>query len=194
MAAGNVARTIRAPGRLVVNPTEAFHGGTFPYGGTEVGRSNLCVVQPLGTMFRVEYESLGEAGDILEANNNYVFACFLRGWDDEAIELLFSGNYERGTITQHAVLHEPGRSDDLASSVPGASTLPRAMVLAYVPDDIVHVPGVLIYRGIPGWTEGAELVFQRGSELGLPLTVECLRTDIDNNILRIGRMADLMLA
>lgn len=186
MAAGNVARTIRAPGRLVVNPTTAFASTAYPHGGTEVGFANQCIVQPLGTPLRIECEGLGEATDILEPNRSYVFTCFLRGWDDDAIEKCQAQSFVAGATSQHAVYRSP-------DNVPGASSIGRAVILAYIPDDPLHVPGVLIYRGIVDWSSGAEVVFQRGAELGLPLTVDCLR-DASGSMLKIGRMADLILS
>jgi hypothetical protein len=186
MAAGDIARVLRAPGTLVVNPTQEFDGNTSPYGGTEIGKANLCVLQPLGTSFRVESEALGEATDILEPNNQYVFSCFLRGWDDDAIEILRGDLYQEGDVTQHAFLEIP-------LAVPGTSAISRAVVMVYVPDDLIHVPGIVIYRGIPMWTDGAELAFQRGEELGLPLTVDCLR-DHGGNMVRAGRLPDLLLS
>ena len=83
MDAGNVSRIIRAPGRIIIGPTNL--AAADPYGGTEVGKSNLCTLQSHGTPFRVESEALGEATDILEANKRFVFACFIRGWDDDAV-------------------------------------------------------------------------------------------------------------
>ena len=186
MAAGSIATIMRAPGRIVINPTTSFATTAYPYGGTEIGKANLCALAPLGTPFRIESEALGEATDILEGNNRYAFSCFIRGMDDDAKELMMAGGYEVGSVTQHAVWAEPG------TKTPGQSTLSRAVILAYVPDDILHVDGLLIYRGIPGWSEGSELTFQRGEELGMPLTVDCLR-DANANLVRIGRMADLSL-
>lgn len=199
MASGNVARIIRAPGRLVVGPTDL--SAAYPYGGTEVGKTNVCVLQPQGSVYRVEYEALGEIGDILEADVRYVFACFLRGWDDDAVSLLMSGRYVAGSTTQHATLQEPG-PNGLAydsgggawtgSRVPGSSALDRAVVLLYVPDDLIHVPALLVYRGVCEWSDGAQVAFQRREELGIPLTVDCVR-DTNDNIVRIGRLADLSL-
>lgn len=186
MASGNVARILRVPGRVVINPTTAFLGGTYPYGGTEVGKASQCLLQPLGTSFRVEYESLGEVGDVLEANNRWMFTCFLRGWDDDAVELLLAGGEETGEHTQHRAFHVPGNVQ------PGASALKRSVSMVYVPEDPETAPAVLIYRGVPDWTEGAEMAFQRGSELGIPLSIECLR-DSGCNTLRVGRLVDLSL-
>ena len=187
MAAGNVARIIRAPGRIVIGPTTAFASTAYPYGGTEIGKTNMCALSPQGSTFRVEYESLGEAGDILEANNRYSFACFVRGWDDDAVQKMLAGGYEAGSVTQHSVFYAPG------TPTPGKSALSRGVILAYVPDDIINVPGVLIYRGIPDFQDGAALDFGRGDELGLPLSLDCFR-DGSGNILRVGRLPDLALS
>jgi len=186
MAAGNVSRIIHGPGRLVVNPSTNLGTTAYPHGGTEIGKTNLCAIQSLGTSFRVEYESLGEAGDILEANNHYVFACFVRSWDDDAVEHFLAGGHEGGVATQHAMFHAPG------TKTPGETSLDHSISILFVPDDVIHVPGILIYNGIPEWAEGVEIAFQRGSELGIPLTIDCLR-DAYGNILRIGRLADLLL-
>ena len=187
MAAGNVHRIIRGPGRVVINPTDEFDGNTYPYGGTQIGKTMQCVLAPQGRPLRVEYESLGEAGEILEPNKAWTFGCVVRGWDDDAIEALFTAeHYVAGSVSGHAVYVEPG------TRVPGEKGTGRAVTLAYIPDDTIHVPAVLIYAGVPDWSETAELWFERNRELGLPLVVDCLR-DSNDNILRIGRLPDLEL-
>lgn len=180
------ARVIRAPGRLLVDPLDAFDGGSFPYGGTPVGRANLCALQPVGDSYHVDCEGLGRTGDILRGAHRYVFTCFLRGWDDKAVELLLRGGASVGDVTQHGVFGAPG------SRATGASTLGRSVALAYVPDDLLHSPGVLMYRAVPNWTSGSEMAWQRRAELGIPLTFECVR-DAAGRILQMGRMADLSL-
>lgn len=186
MAAGAAHRSgIRAPGRIILNPTDLGDASTN-YGGTEIGWANLCVLQPLGTAFHVEYEGLGEVGDVLEANKRYVFACLLRGWDDDAVRLMLANGYTAGGVSQHAAWSEP------STDVPGSSAISRAVILLYVPDDVIHVPALLVYRGIPDWTDGAELAFQRGEELGIPITVDCLR-DANGNMLTVRRLSDMSL-
>lgn len=184
MAAGSAARVLRAPGRLVVDPTDL--GIAFPYGGTQVGLVRLVVLQTLGANFRVESEMLGEATDVLESPNRYVMGCMLRGWDDDAMRLLIADNYDAGAVSGHAVITIPNRQR------PGASGLARARTLLYAPDDPVNAPALLIHRGIPEWGGGSQLSFSRAEELGMPLTVECLRNDA-GVILQIGRLADLTL-
>ena len=186
MAAGSASRTLRAPGRIVINPSTAFASTAYPYGGTEVGRAKLCVLQTVGEPFRVESELLGEATDILEPDRRYIFSCFLRGWDDDAVDLLLGWGAELGATSAHRGFYEPGSS----TYAPGSSAVGRAVILAYIPDDIVNVPGLLIYRGIPSLSEG--ISFQRGEELGLSLNIECLR-NASGKMLRIGRMVDIAL-
>lgn len=187
MAAGNSSKVIRATGRLVVGPTMPMRGANAcPYGGTEIGKANACVLLPLGAQYLVESEGLGEVTDVLEGNQRWVFSCFLRGWDRDAVRLLHPDGYEEGAQTQHARFEAPG------VAVPGSSALGRAVVLAFVPDDAVHVPGVVLYRAVPDWSDGAELAFQRGTELGIPLSFDCLR-DASGRILQMGLIADLDL-
>ena len=187
MAAGAAARSIRAPGRLIVAPLGQefadFNGGTYPYRGREIGKVRSCVAMPQGSAYFVESEATGAVTDVLESGQRWVFACFLRGWDDDAIALFRPGGYTTGAITQHAVFSAP-------DEVPGSSALSRAVKLAFIPDDPVNVPGVIIYRAVPNWSDGAELALQRDEELGLPMTFECLR-DSTGRILQIGRIHDL---
>ncbi len=184
MATGNSAKIVRAPGRLVVNPTTNLATGSFPNGGWAVGHVSQCRVQPLGTTLRVFSEALGEYTDLIEGNRRWVFSCFLRGWDDDAIERLLSDGYERGPATQHSSFAVPGNHEV------GTSALGRAVRLLYVPDAPERVPAVLIYRAIPEMADGAEMLFQRNAELGIPLAFECLRDD-DGRILHVGLIHDL---
>lgn len=184
MVAGSSSRTIRAPGRLIANPTDLSDSPT--YGGTELGKTRAVALLPLGSSYRVECEGLGEASDILEGDNNYVFSCFLRGWDRDAIEVLFAGGYAEGGTTKHAVWSEPG------TRTAGQSALGRAAIFLFVPDDTIHVPAALIYSGVSDFADGAELAFQRDEELGLEVGIVCMRSAA-GKILSVGRIADLSL-
>lgn len=184
MVAGTAARTLRGSGRLVLGPTNLSN--PYPYGGVEVGRTKAVSLQPLGQGYRVISEALGEASDILEASNEFVFSCFVRGWDDDAVELLLSDGEEEGPASQHRVWGSPG------AVTPGASALPRAVVALYVPDDLIHVPAVLVYRGVPAFLDGAALAWQRNEELGIPIALDCMR-DAAGRIVSVGLLADLEL-
>lgn len=184
MSVGRAAKVIRAPGRLVIGPTDLTD--PFPHGGTEVGKVNMVRLQPLDEPYRVVHEGTGMTGDILEDASRWVFSCFLRGWDDDAVRLLLQDGYQEGEQTQHSVFRAPG------FQVAGTSALTRAVVVLYVPDDPIHVPAALIYRAVPDWANGAELQFRRSAELGMPLAFECV-TDLEGRQLAVGRLADLTL-
>ena len=185
MTEANAARVIRAPGRVVVSPTDLSIA--YPYGGTPIGKTRLVVLQSLVENFRVESEGLGgETSNILEGANRYVLAFFLRGWDDDAIETLFADNYREGAVTGHAVFEAPGRI------LPGSSALSRARVVLFVPDDVDAAPAVLVYSAVPQMPGGAELKFQRTEELGAPVAQECVR-NATGKIVEVGRLADLEL-
>jgi len=188
MTAGAAAKTIRASGRLVVSPTTAFATTAYPYGGTEIGRVNMVQLTPIGSAYRVESEGLGEVTDILEGPIRWVLTCFARGWDDDAVTKFLARGAAAGSDTQHQVYSVPG------SYAPGASMLTRGLKVVYVPDDTVNVPALIAYRAVPDWTDGAELAFRRGSELGMPLVFECVRdTANPGRVLKVGRIEDLAL-
>lgn len=184
MVAGNVANIRRVPGRVVINPTDLQ--AEYPYGGIEVGRTNLHVILPLGEQFLVRDEGLGEIVDVLEGNLEYVFTCFMRGWDDDAVRLIHSGQYQRGETTQRALFNEPG------GTTPGVSALSRAVTFLLVPDDPVRTPGLIIYRGVPDWASGAEIAFQRNEDLGLAISLQCVR-DTAGRTLSIGYLPDFTI-
>jgi len=185
MAAGLAAQIIRGPGRLIVGPTDLT--AVYPYGGTEVGLVNQALLTPLGESFRIENEGLGEATDILQPNNRALFSCFMRGWDDDAVTKFLKGNRSAGSATQHSVYTSPG------ARTPGQSTIDYAnIVLMLVPDNLIDTDALILYRGIPMWSDDAEVMFQKREEFGIPLQVDCLRNS-SGNIYQIGRLQDLSL-
>ncbi len=187
MAAGAVSKLIRGPGKLIVGPTDAFDGNTFPYGGTQVGLANGCVLVPSGIGKRIDNEGLGAPTDLLHPPNFWVFSCFLRSWDDDAVAQFFAGNRSAGSVTQHHVFTVPG------TRTPGQSAVDSInIVLAFVPDNLIAMDGVVIYRGVPSWSEGAEIAFQRGAEYGIPLDILCFENS-NSTAIRTGRMPDLAL-
>ena len=124
MAAGVVSQVIHAPGRLTVTPTDTLSdtSKSFPYGGTEIGKANAVSLTPIGAPpFQVEYESLGEVGEVLEGDNRWVFAMFLRAWDRDAVQQFLPLGYTVGAQTQHALWSVPG------TKVPGSARIGKAL-------------------------------------------------------------------
>lgn len=184
MATQNVNRIIRASGRVIINPTNL--SAAYPYGGREIGKTKTVVLAIQGTPYKLKNEALGELTNILEADKRFVFSCVLRGWDNDALQLLWADMYTAGSVTGHAVYSEP------ASAMPGTSTLDVARKILFAPDDPINVPALLIYRGVPSWGDSAQLAWSGEEDLALPFAADCLR-DSSNRILKMGRLADLTL-
>lgn len=184
IAQGRASEVLRAPGTVYLNPTSL--AASAPYGGEPIGSVRGVVVQSLGRGYRISSEGLGEATDVLEARHEFAVQFILRGWDRTAIQRLYADGYSEGSVSQRAVWSAP------ANARPGSSALGRAVTLIYVPDDSVNVPALLIYRGVPDWSDDGEVAMQRGEEFGFPCSIDCIRNDAGNT-LSIGMLADLTL-
>lgn len=180
------SRVIRAPGTVIVAPSSLTAGANGDYGGSILGTTRAVALVPLGTPYRVQCEGLGEFSDVLEGNKRYVVNFFLRGWDKAAVASLLSGGYLEGSVSKNAVWKAPG------TKTPGESAVGRAAVWLIVPDDTEAHPALIIRAGIPDFADGAEMAFQRTEELGLNVTIECLRNAF-NQTLDLGHLADLTL-
>ena len=182
----SASRVIRAPGTVIVSPSSLTAGATGTYGGSILGTTRAVALVPLGRPYPVECEGLGELSDVLEGNRRYVVNFFLRGWDKAAVANLLSGGYTEGSVSRNAVWKAPG------TKTPGESATARSAVWLLVPDDTNAHPALIIRAGIPDFADGAELAFQHTEELGLNVTIECLRNGA-NQILDMGFLDDLTL-
>jgi len=180
------AKIARAPGRIVINPTLEPSTNPYPFGGKEVGKVNQVRFARTSSPIPIFHEGSGEVGDVLEGPNRYAFSCFLRGWDDDAITALFSGQVSVGADTGHAVALFPSLLN------PGNSALARGVKILYVPDDVLHVPALFVYNAVSSLQEGADLMWSRTTELGVPMSFECTR-DAYGRVAAIGRLGDLRL-
>lgn len=184
------SRVIRAPGRLVVDPIDAFAEGSplgqRPYGGTPIGRVMACVLRNTESPYEVETEALGEVTEVLQSGSRWWFFGFLRGWDRDSLQQLFPDNYEEGAISQHATFLSPGQQQA------GAPSTHRCKKIVFVPDDPVLTPGVVLYSALPAFAPNAEIAMQRQTEFGIPLSLRCMR-DAQGRHLAIGRLVDLPL-
>jgi hypothetical protein len=180
-----VQRILRAPAQIVVAPSSL--AGAYPFGGTAIGRTReVAFVEQGGPGRRIESELLGEATDVLESANVASFGCFIRGWDDDALELLMSQGYAEGSETLRATYTSPG------GRTPGQTAVDRAVVLLIAPENPADAPALLLHRFVPFWDSEATLHWSRQEELGIPLAGECLR-GANGRIYDIGRLPDLSL-
>lgn len=182
----SASRVIRAPGTVIVAPSSLTAGSDGTYGGSIIGTTRAVALVPLGRPYLVECEGLGELSDVLEGNKRYVVNFFLRGWDKAAVANLLSGGYSEGSTSRNAVWKAPG------TKTPGESAGARAAVWLLVPDDTNAHPALIIRAGIPDFADGAELAFQHAEELGLNVTIECLR-NASGQTLDLGHLDDLTL-
>lgn len=184
MASGSSSRIIRSPGKIVVGPTNL--STAYPYGGIEIGQARVVTLSISGVDYRVQSEGIGNIGDVLSGPKRVVFSCFLRGWDDSAIKELWSEGYTLGSVSGHSVWSYPG------TSLVGSSRLSVGKVILFVPNNTVAHPAVLIYRGIPDWSDSTEIAFSLKDEMGLPLVVECVQSS-SGKVVQSGRIVDLSL-
>lgn len=185
MSAGQPEHIIRASGRVIVGPTDDFATGTFPYGGTQVGRVKQVRMRSLGTSKLIWDEGLGAVKDVGAPTNRWVISLLVRGWNPDAITQFYPGNREEGEITKHSVFRVPG------TRIPGQSGGDSINIaVAFVPDNLLFANGFIAYRCIPDFDEAGELAFDRREEQVIHLTLECLLNG-SGNILEVGRMPDL---
>jgi len=179
-------RVIRNPGTVIVAPTSLTAGADGTYGGSIIGSVRAMALTPLGEPYRIMSEGLGEYTDVLEAPNHYAVVFFLRGWEKAGVQNLLDGGYAEGSTSRQAVWTVPG------TKTPGQSASDRAKVWLFVPDDTEAHPALIIRSGIADFSTGAEIAFQHQEELGLAVSIECLR-DSSNKTLDLGLIDDLTL-
>jgi hypothetical protein len=180
------ARIIRNAGTVIATPTSLTPGSDGTYGGSIIGSTRAVALVPLGQVYRVRSEGLGEYSDVLEGDNRYVASFFLRGRDKAAVANLLAGGYALGATTGQAVWTEPG------TKTPGQSASDRALVWLFAPDDPDRHPAIILRAGIPDFAEGAEMSLQHDEEFGLAVAIECLRNG-SGQLLDIGLLDDLTL-
>jgi len=186
MAEGLSSRILRAPSRVIVGPTNL--GAVAPYGGKYVGHTKSVALVTTRNLTRIDDEGLGEASDILESRTQYVFSCVLRGFDDDAIELLFPGHHSTGAVSGRAVFQSP------SSRLPGRSALSRGVKILIVPDDVDNMPACLLHRVVCEAADQSQLEWSAQQEFGMTISGQCLRGASVSRILDVGRLADLSLS
>lgn len=68
----------------------------------------------------------------------------------------------------------------------------RAIKVAYIPDDTIMNPGLILYAGVANFEEGQTMAFRHGEEFGFPLVIDGLLNS-SGHMLKIGILADLSL-
>lgn len=177
-------KVIRAPGTLYVGVQPPFTPGLEPFGGVPLGNTQGVYVAQFGTGFTVWAEEFGEPADQLETLRDSALGCFLRSWDDDAIQSVFP-NKSEGSITQHQVISLHGDRQ------PGESVYDdRKTTMLFMPHNPKDAPAVYAYAAVPLVEESQQLAFAYADDLGIPTLWRFFRDDADK-IGEIGRAWDL---
>lgn len=185
MATPAARRLLRAPGRLVANPTSL--ATTFPYGGTALGGSKAVILKCYAGHYPVTACELGgEPVEYLERGEIWGCQAFLRGFDDDAVAAVFP-NTAAGTTTQHRVISGPG-----STAKPGYRVSARSLVLLFVPDDPTRANAWLLYRACPMAGEPTDIQQSAKEEYGFDARFMGIR-DTSARHVAIGRLEDLSL-
>lgn len=161
----------RVPGRLAYGCTNL--ASVWPHGGTGLGLVRGVVYREYGADYPVTVEAKGGAPvEYLRRGVIVGIGGILRGWDDDALSLLFP-NTAAGTTSQRRVVGgtETVRAGNWMSG--------SGVVLVFTPEGATHAqsastadvdaPFIVLHRAIPMLGETAELKLNRRDDTGMPV-------------------------
>lgn len=184
MAAGSNARVLRVPGRICANPTTT--SGSFPYGGTALGKTRGLTVQNLAGFFPITAWELGGAPvEYLHRGEAWMAHGFLWSWDNDAVALVWP-NSAVGAITQHRRIVGPG------TVKPGHRLSALSAKILFVPDDLTRAPAWILRKAVPMPKEGSSFVFDRDEDFGLEVAFMGI-PDAQGDTFECGRFEDISL-
>lgn len=129
------------PARIVKNPTTNPEGGTFPFGGTELGKVNgVRVIRHL-YQAPLDSEQLGTIFDVVYSGEDWEVQVFFSTWNEDVISTLYPNV---------ATVNGFKRVDHLPSDYQsGSFESGRAIGLLVVPDNDEFDPFCYIKAAIP---------------------------------------------
>lgn len=140
MAAIDLARVLRVPGRLALNPG-TIYPGTYPFGGTALGKVSEVELDWGLRYVPVVAEEFGEAVEDLRVSELPLLAFTLEQWDSDTIQKIFPSVKTSGSPSGIG-----GISRINGGARPGFVTALDPIL--FTPDDPRH-PGVLFHRPLP---------------------------------------------
>lgn len=151
---------IRAPGRLVISPTDLT--AAFPYGGTELGSVRQVTWTRFSVDFAIIAEEFGMPVEYNQAGEAWGISAFMRGQDDDFVSTLFP-NASAGTVSQHQGYTWPG------TNKAGSWRSADGVKLLFAPFNTTDVNAIILYRGIPLQEDAARMALDWGDEFGVPV-------------------------
>lgn len=195
MAADNVARVLRVPGRLAYGCDDLT--AAWPHGGTGLGATRAVVLMKTGGPYPVTCEAYGgEPVEYLEEGAVWGLSCTIRTVEDDALSQVFR-NTASGSTSQRRVVTEPGsvRAGNWMST--------RALTpLVFTPEGATHAesatqpdvraPFIVLHRALPALRDDIEIPLERDQEWAVRVVFRGIR-DSSGNILDFGPRVDLTL-
>lgn len=183
MATKDVGRHLYVPGRLAVGVTDLTIA--FPHGGTDLGSVQsieLEVTREAETLRTMEFGT--EVVEVVDLGQTYTIAAALRGWDEDALNIVFPSTTELAATSGRRFVSFPG------ASRAGALLSASSVVLAFSPDDPETYPGVLFHRAIPLTEESATLSLALRTEGTIGVVFRAIRS-VGGRAASVGLLADL---
>lgn len=188
MAARDLTKILRTPGRLVKDPSTNV---AFPYGGTELGAVDEVVLRVRQNVVLVHAEEFREDVEGIVTSQQWELDCNLRAAlaDDDVKTLLFL-NTDTGASSGEEILVLPGA----ATQLPGAALLSASgFELAFIPDDTTNHYVIQMHRALPVIRQDAEITFGADGDAVLPVRFVAIRSASDAQI-TIAKKEDVTFA
>jgi hypothetical protein len=186
MAAPNLSRVVRIPGRVIVNPTNLAL--PYPYGGTELGIHRDVELRFNDEFHFPDAEEYANAIEGIYCGGTTELKCTVRGLDVDALRYLFIDS----TIGSYGILLEEGvfgagavRAGTLMSSI-------FNIKIMFVPKDTDRHPCVLLYQAIPMIEPDSGIELQLKEEVGIEMRFRSL-PDATGRTVAVGKLGALTL-
>ena len=185
MGSSSPPTVIRAPGRLVMAPTDLSIA--FPYGGTELGSVRMVTWQKYAVDFALTAEEFGfEPVEFNQAGEVYGLGAFMRGVDDDVVGSLFP-NTSTGATSQHKVVTWPG------ANRAGSWRSAAGVKLLFAPYNTRDVDAIIMYRAVPMVEASARVPLEWVEEYGFPAVFAGIR-DASGNGGQKCRLSDMTVS
>lgn len=165
MSQGNPKDILLVPCELIAAPTDFTTAS--PYGGTRLGLIAEMDFQIAPQVYYIRDEAWGGAiVDGILAAEPCAFTCFLRTWDDDAIQRVFRNTSATGSDGKRLIKNSLAAADSIR---PGRLLSADGFRLAVCPLDHEHHPFLVIYNAVGVPDEDARLRMSQAKALEFPL-------------------------
>lgn len=187
MASPNVSKIIRAPGRLIVNPTDLNSPPAF--GGIEIGIHRDIEMRFNQQYYWIFAEEYSTSVDAISCPDEAEIRAYARGMDASGIQYMFPST-SAGAMGDRVI-----QDFDFTGGVRAGALLTEVftnMSLMFAPKDYDRHPFVIFHRVIPWLDEAAAMPLSRVEELSYAVAFRAL-PDVSGKSYTIGRRGSISL-